>query len=251
MQNKWTPIFFLILFSGINNSPFNIGTATAFKRQTLFDAIEANHIDLVKELLVLGFDIDNQNMEEDTPLIVAAKKVNEPIVKLLLEKKAKVKIRSREGKTPIFGALYKNNINIVKLLLEKRADVKISDMSGRTTLMDAIMSGMENHTKIAKLLLENGVDINAQTPSGESALHMASEFRSSIHTIKLILENGSQVNMVNEEGLTPLDNSFKSLAKKYTSQESMNAVKLLLKAGGKVSRNWCGVYPEKSTDLYR
>ncbi|KAK7422144.1 hypothetical protein QQZ08_009612 [Neonectria magnoliae] len=109
------------------------------------------------------------------------------IIKLLLEKGAKIEAKdSWHGRTLLSWAARNGHEIIVKLLLEK---VESKDRSGRTPLSWAAGSG---HKAIVKLLLEKGTNVKAKDKHGWTPLSWAAE-NGHEATVKLLLEKGANV----------------------------------------------------------
>ena len=77
------------------------------------------------------------------------------IVKLLLNASADLNKQNKDGYTALILAALKNNIEIVKLLLNAGADIDKQNIAGDTALIKAAIS---NYRKIIKLLLDYGAD---------------------------------------------------------------------------------------------
>ncbi|KAH6977638.1 hypothetical protein EDB80DRAFT_265352 [Ilyonectria destructans] len=103
-----------------------------------------------------------------TDLMVASYYGHRVVVKLLLEKGAKIEAKdSSYGRTPLKWAAHNGHEATVKLLLEKGADVEAKDEHGRTPLSWAAANG---HEAIVKLLLEKGAKIEAKDIWGRTPL---------------------------------------------------------------------------------
>ena len=66
--------------------------------------------------------------------------------------------------------------------------------------MDLINASKNGNIKKIKLLIENGADVNAKDNDGSTSLIFASMYSndtSSLDTVKLLLENGADVNAKN------------------------------------------------------
>jgi ankyrin repeat protein len=141
-------------------------------------------------------DIDQQNSEGDTALIISCKKGYPNLVKYLIEHGANVNLENKYGNTALICALHdkpyyyeeivdtliKFNIDIdhlnsfgdsalsladaetTILLIENGANVNIQDHNGRTILMKCYKYEYDC------LLLDHGIDINIRDNIGRNAL---------------------------------------------------------------------------------
>ena len=80
------------------------------------------------------------------------------------------------------------------------AKTKKPGIGGITLLI--IASGL-GHVEVVKLLLENGADVNTNNDIGISAL-MAASSKGFVKVVKLLLEKGADVNAKNDDNLTAL-----------------------------------------------
>ena len=83
-------------------------------------------------------NLDNKNSEGCTALIWSAKYGEDRIVKLLIEKGAKVDTQDNEGNTALMYAVLKNNYNSIKYIIDANADLNIKNMYNNTALTDAV-----------------------------------------------------------------------------------------------------------------
>ncbi len=84
-----------------------------------------------------------------TALIQAAFKGRLPVVRALLERKAKTDVRDLYGFTPLLYAAQEGHQEIVRTLLEAKASVNLPSWEGFTPLMAAQRKG---HTAVAEML---------------------------------------------------------------------------------------------------
>ncbi|XP_062601738.1 uncharacterized protein LOC134263416 [Saccostrea cucullata] len=124
-------------------------------------ACRVGHIDVVKELLQAGADINAYSVGE-SPLIAACKCGYVSIVHHLLESGAEVNPK-HEGyipfHTPLTAACYHGHMNVVKKLLEAGADVNLHGIN-YSSLSAACDNG---HLDVVKELCKHGADINLQS----------------------------------------------------------------------------------------
>lgn len=157
--------------------------------------------------------------EEVTALWCAAAWCKLDLVKLLVSCGANVNKKSKGGSSPLFMAcqyfhsdrsrhllLGKPDVpvqlELVKYLVENGADVRQSGRGNNTPLTAAALSGFKDPSLIV-YLLEKGADPNVRNVHGSTALHFAAE-KGCLETVKVLIKHGAQLEAVNGEGLTPL-----------------------------------------------
>jgi len=137
----------------------------------LIDAAQNNNIDLVRQLLDNGIDINVRDDTGNTALARASQEEgHDDIVELLLEKDANPNIQDHDGNTALMWASYNVNIEIIELLLNSGANTNIPDHDGVTVLMWATDEG---YTEIVELFLRAGADPTIQDKYGYTSLDMA------------------------------------------------------------------------------
>ena len=202
-----------------------------------FLKIEKEYLEIVKLLVENGADLDIQDNEGKTALIWAVKKEYFKIVKLLVENRADLDIQDNEGKTALIWASIKENFKIVKLLVENGADLDIQDNEGKTALIWAVKKEYleeghfeeeyflkieKEYLEIVKLLVENGADLDIQDNEGKTALIWAVK-KEYFKIVKLLVENRADLDIQDNEGKTAL--IWASI------KENFKIVKLLVENG--------------------
>ena len=137
---------------------------------SLINAAQRNDIDLVRQLVDSGSDI---NMRDDygmVALLFASHLGYTGMVELLLNSGADPNIRDINGMTSlILGSLY-GRTEMIKLLLNSGADPNMQGLDGMTAVMFASSNG---DTEVVELLLNSGADPFVEDDYGETALMMA------------------------------------------------------------------------------
>ena len=98
-------------------------------------------------------NIDNDQIVNDTALIIAARNGHAPVVDILLRHGAHVDVRNNDGRTALMEAARNGHAPVVDQLLRREADVDADNGDGETALMEAIRNG---HALIVHRLMENG-----------------------------------------------------------------------------------------------
>ncbi|WXC58102.1 hypothetical protein SNK03_004001 [Fusarium graminearum] len=179
----------------------NFGVNTQDRTRTeLSLAAQFGDIDAVNRLLTLGVDINLADQDGQTPLLWAAYKGHEAIVRLLVKNAARVeKVDQVYGRTPLSWAASKGHQDVVRLLLRNGANVNAVDNSQRTPLSWAASRG---HLNTVRYLIEAGADKElADSRSGQTPLSWAVS-RGQEAVVKLLLKQGVGVDTLDESHRT-------------------------------------------------
>ncbi len=130
------------------------------------------HGEILENNSLLDFE-GQQTTILQPPLIVALKRNQIDVVKVLLENRANPDIKC-DGKTALIHAVTKGFVDVVEVLLENGANPDIT-CDGKTALMHAVI---ENQADVVKMLLENKADpdikCNGETPVMHALLRVIS-----------------------------------------------------------------------------
>ena len=155
------------------------------------------------------------------------------IIQLLFDQALDINVRDDLGMTPLLQAISRKvEPAVVRFLIHRGADIHAKDPFGDTTLTCAMKHGKQEAT--ALLLIAEGVDLFATSDSGNVAAQSASKYKmhnlknvilsktvagcdqrgnTSLHAmamqgdfegVKLLLEQGADVNATNNQHFTPL-----------------------------------------------
>ncbi|PBI92400.1 Ankyrin repeat protein [Flavobacterium sp. ACN2] len=109
----------------------------------------------------------------------------------------------RDGRTFLMSAVLDGDASIIKNLLLLGCDINKQDEQGLTALH---LSAMNNKIDSVKILLDFKANINLVDNIGNSALWRAvMELESDSEIIKLLLENGADINLENQNGVSTKD----------------------------------------------
>jgi ankyrin repeat protein len=114
-----------------------------------------------------------------------------------------------DGKAALHWAAHGGCLRCVRYLVEAGALVDITDTKGNTPLHSAVSNG---YPYIVKYLVERGANVDARSVYLGAPLHMAAEpkpqeanlARSCLEAAKLLIKAGCDVNVCDDEGVTPL-----------------------------------------------
>lgn len=158
-------------------------------------------VQVVRFLLDHGVDVNSQGLK-GSALQLAAANGNDDVVDLLLARGADVNMRGGPLQHALNTATYHGQTTIVKMLIERGADVNapLADC-GHIALTTAIE---EDHVEIVKELLNAGSHWRMHSSGETSALHVAAE-RGRPVIVQLLVEAGVNPDIVDANGLTPLE----------------------------------------------
>ena len=197
----------------------------------LFPSAAWRNMVAVEILVEAGADVNFRDIKGFTPIYIAIREGNVPIVKYLLDHDAHVNLIYEYVETLLLEACIFKNYAIVKLLLEKNVNVNLQDSTGFTALMYACKKGS---LPIVNLLLDvPDIDVNISTDDGVTALLAACLINEPVickAIVFLLLQSLADVNATN------INNNFPLLmAAKLGKTEIMN---LLLEFGAIVYLNF-------------
>lgn len=125
-------------------------------------AAQYNHPAVIRALLDVGANVNARNQWNQTPLWQAAWQAwhgNTEAAHVLVAHGAQIDVADAKGYTPLQMAARAGNAPMVKYLLDEGADVNHVNNKGRTPLYQAVIG---DHIQAAKLLLKHGADPNAK-----------------------------------------------------------------------------------------
>lgn len=92
-------------------------------------AVSQNNINIVRELISNGADINEKNVDNNTPLHLATNENDIDIVRELISKGADINGKNLDNNTPLYLALERNNLNICYELIKYGLDKEIYEVN--------------------------------------------------------------------------------------------------------------------------
>lgn len=136
---------------------------------SLMLAVMEDNIDKIKALADAGanLDIPNGQMGDVTALHMAAVHGNKEVVKALIEAHINLDATDDMGFTALSYALFKKNIDIFKMLIEAGANLDLQDKKdGYTILHEAVLIGDKD---AIKMLVNTNINIDIKSNNGKKA----------------------------------------------------------------------------------
>jgi serine/threonine protein kinase len=186
-------------------------------------AIEHRQIEIIKELLERGADINALNSNGSSPIYHAMdsccqtdnmKTDDMRVVSLFLEKRADVNIKVQDGRTPLRLAVEKLNPSLFDKLVRHGANPYVLTKEKRLSLWHSLVIAMRYYGSsdgtdtealaISKQLSVLKLDVNKPDKDGDTPLHIAMQ-NDNQQAIDLLLKYGARDDIRNHEGQSPLN----------------------------------------------
>ena len=184
----------------------------------LHDSVRLGITEIANILLNRGANIEVRDADGNTPLMEAAKAGYIDAVELLAQKGADPMTRNARGDTPLHIAVALEDGDMIRMLLQMRVSIHARNTRNRTPFQIALN---ESPGVISTLLTTDR--INGPDDFGNSVLHIALQERSSVLTVKVIIDHGGRLGAVDFNGRTPL--------RLAVEMESWEPAKLLADSG--------------------
>ncbi len=185
-------LLFLAVFASVIS-------ASAGQADDFFRAVRGNNGSGITDLIKRGFNPNTRDPHGQTGLLMALREPSPRAAQALIESpKTDVNATNASDESPLMMAALKGDQPMVMQLLARDAAV---NKTGWAPLHYAATNG---HVEIMRTLLEHYAFIDAQSPNGTTPLMMAAMYGST-DAVKLLLDAGADVLMKNEQGLSAAD----------------------------------------------
>ena len=159
-------------------------------------ASQKGHYRVVEELLLkCGADIDLQNSNGMSALMLAVREEQSKIVEFLVAKGAKVDLQTVGGDTALSQAVLRNSVKAAEILLDNNAS---TDNVGTDSLLHQAVGLMD--TKMVELLLKKGVPVDRRSQSSRQTALMIACQLCNVELTELLLEYGADVKLFDKSG---------------------------------------------------
>ncbi|KAE8574067.1 Putative ankyrin [Halyomorpha halys] len=160
----------------------------------------ASDVSIVGMLLRMGVDLDSQDNNGCTTLMIASKNSMADIVKLLLHNGANPKIKDNDGRTPLHYAAEGGCVEAVSILLDIGGKVGEMDSSGRTP---SFFAAVKNKPAVLQLLAERGADLTLRNSTEHGIIHHA-VCCGNVEAVTALLDAGVDVDLKGQDQMTRL-----------------------------------------------
>ena len=174
--------------------------------QQLLSAAEAKDKDSIEQLIQQGANVQVQDQDGRTPLMIATYNHDVQSAQKLIEAGADVNIQDHMLNSPFLYAGAEGYLDILKLTIQAGADPSITNRYGGTALIPASEHGYVE--VVQELLTQTSIDVNHVNRLGWTALLEAIILNDGNErqqeTIELLIRHGADVNLADGEGVSPL-----------------------------------------------
>ena len=178
-----------------NNIYLNIDAQNNESNSALMIAVKNENLKIIKLLIKYNADPTIPcGIENLSPIFYSIKHDKPPISGVILKELfnlngSAINIKNTNGDTPLLFAIKNKKINMIKFLITSKADINSADENGNTPFM---LSLEYSNYKIIKILLkERNIDIFLTNNNSTNALMFAAGAkRDEINIIKFLITNG-------------------------------------------------------------
>jgi len=176
--------------------------ARADSYNDFFEALPRADVGALRRLAARGFDLNTLNPKGQHPLYLALQEETDAVAAYLLaQPSVQVEVRNAQGESPLMMAALKGKLELAQQLIARGAEV---NKPGWAPLHYAASLGDERSLPVVRLLLEHHAYIDAESPNGSTPLMMAAHYGSA-RVVRLLLEEGADPSLKNEQGLAAID----------------------------------------------
>ena len=195
-MRTWLKINVFALFFLTSSSTF----AGAF--EDFFAAARRDDESAVVKLAFRGFDLNTRDENGNHALLLAIREESWRVANFLIDQPlVQVESRNAAGESPLMLAALKGQLPMVKRLIDRKAEV---NKPGWAPLHYAATNAEPVSVELVRLLLEHHAYIDAESPNKTTPLMMAARYGTP-DVVRLLLEEGADPTLRNEQGLTALD----------------------------------------------
>ncbi len=176
--------------------------AFANSYEAFFEAVKRDDESAVIALALREFDLNTLDPDGNHALLTAMQLGSVKVANFLLDQRSvKVEVRNSRDESPLMMAALKGRVALAKRLIERKAEV---NKPGWTPLHYAATNPEPSSVEMTRLMLEHHAYIDAESPNRTTPLMMAARYGHP-DVVKLLLEEGADVSLRNDKGLSAID----------------------------------------------
>lgn len=183
-------------------SSANTYTPDKNRRSALILATAGGHVDLARELINYGADIEYQDSAGLTALSWSVMRKKNKLTEYLLSVNANTNTLDNRSISPLMYAVGMGNVKIVEMLVNNHAQLNTRSPHSRMTPL--LIAVENNDTDITLKLLELNADVNGANDYGYTPLMAAAE-AGHIEILHILISNGAKIKAQNSKGMMALN----------------------------------------------
>lgn len=179
----------------------------SYGRTTLILAArETGNLDVIKYLVERGSDINAEDNNSDSPLILATWRGYETVVNYLIDKNADIPVSGAKATILFEYTLNKKLVKLYETILIKGGDAEKLIDNGTTAIHIGAKGGSK---QIVDDLIKRKFNVNAEDTYGMTPLHYAAKY-GRIEVIGTLVANGAELNPKSRVEETPYNLAVKA-----------------------------------------
>lgn len=186
------------LISSAKNKP-NLDIQNENGHTVLMIAADRNRISMVNQLIEAKANLNLQAKNNVTALILAVCNKNTAIALKLIQAGAALDLQDVYGNTALIHAARNGDAEIVKALVEAHANLDCQNNIGQTALNVA-----SAHPSTAYDLIAAGANLNLRDGRGNTILILAASY-GNLELVQTLVKAGADLHIQNKDGKTALD----------------------------------------------
>jgi ankyrin repeat protein len=192
--------FFITIFLGISGCRVS--------SEEVFKAMKKGNDQVVKKYILSNQNINIQNKQGQTLLMLAIYHKKKEIIDLILQKKPNPNVIDKDGWSTLTWCVLNNDFITLEKIMPYVKNVHQIDIYSYTPL---IWATHKDYYEIVRVLLSHPtIKINYETKQGYTSLNQ-SVVGGNIKIIELLIKGGADINFINNQNMTALDYAFKEL----------------------------------------
>ncbi len=168
-----------------------INTVDDNKKSLLHISAKRGNVKMIKFLITKGFSIFSRDKYLRTPFLISCQFGRLKAAEELLKYGSEIFAKDSIGRTSLHYAVCSDSSLLVKLIIEKEKSLIFSqDTYGRTPLHYVVFNSNSFQVEMAKMLINNGSNINCLDEEKMTPLHFAAE-NGKGKIIPILMKNGA------------------------------------------------------------
>lgn len=208
VQAAWdgdVPAVKALLEKGVNPN-----TTNSRKETPLFMASKSGQMPLVQYLLArkdeLKLDLNTQDILGETPLNAAANDGYQDVAVALIDAGADVDIPCNVHRTPLQHAAQRGDMKTLRALIDADADLDAGNLYNVKPLH---LAALEGRLDALQELIRAGADVNAYSAFfGQYPIHVAA-MKARMEATQYLIDAGAYIEVLDKDGNTPLASAAK------------------------------------------